>query len=125
MLICSALLSFFLADLVLDPIQTGGGVSSIGTTYIEFLLVGLATTVLLAGFLGFSELGEQRVLRYLGKISYGLYVYHSPSLIFAGKIVPRVVQNGVSFTVALVGFTMTIAIAAVSYRFLEMPFLFE
>lgn len=52
---------------------------------------------------------RSRVLGYLGKISFGLYVFHAGVL----KLVPF----------APAALLLTIAFAAVSYRFLESPFL--
>ncbi len=121
-IIFSALMLFFLADFVFD-LQQPGEVSSMGHTYPEFLCVGLATTLLLFGFLGYSALKEQRSLRYLGKISYGLYIYHLPCLLVLGKIIPRVLKTGSPLAVALIGFPLSVAIAAISYRYLETPFL--
>lgn len=122
MLISSAVLLFFVADFFFDPEQAGG-VSSVRYTFFEFLLVGVATMALLTGFLGSSALGRPRILRYLGKISYGLYVYHYLCLMVVGKIVARMLQTGASFATALIAFSLTIAIAAISYRYLETPFL--
>ena len=65
---------------------------------------------------------EWRPLCYLGKISYGLYVYHFPIVWFAGRlsdlgISPPILQP-LSALVALCG---TILIASLSFRFLERP----
>ncbi len=65
---------------------------------------------------------EWRPLRYLGKISYGLYVYHFPIVWFAGRladlgITPPILQS-LSALVALFG---TILIASLSFHFLERP----
>jgi peptidoglycan/LPS O-acetylase OafA/YrhL len=122
MMIFSAFLLFFVADFVFDPDQSAG-VSSIRYTYPEFLLVGLATAVLLTGFLGFTALGGLPVLRYLGKISYGLYMYHYLCLLIIGTIVARVLPTWAPLAIALISFPLTIAIAALSYRHLETPFL--
>lgn len=56
-------------------------------------------------------------LIYLGKVSYGLYVFH-------GFAVWTVAVPGVSLTTVLVlALAMTIALAAISYQWLERPFL--
>jgi peptidoglycan/LPS O-acetylase OafA/YrhL len=65
---------------------------------------------------------EWRPLRYLGKISYGLYVYHFPIVWFAGRLadvgVSGPILKPLSALVALCG---TILIASLSFRFLERP----
>lgn len=67
---------------------------------------------------------EWEPLQYLGKISYGLYVYHFPMIWFAG----RIRDHGISveptpFLVMLLSFTGTVAVASLSYFALEKPFL--
>ena len=51
-------------------------------------------------------------LRYFGKISYGLYLYHYPIMLAGKGHAPTLVLIGVSFTAA-----------AISYEFVEKPFL--
>jgi peptidoglycan/LPS O-acetylase OafA/YrhL len=61
-------------------------------------------------------------LLYLGKISYGLYVLHE----FAHFCAARFVRASTPLTViaqSVVGLALTILLAAVSYRWLESPFL--
>jgi len=64
------------------------------------------------------------VLVYLGRISYGLYVYHELVLKVAAYWLP---QQGASIPQMLaymgLGLAGTIPIAAASYRWLELPFL--
>ncbi|MDP1548500.1 MAG: acyltransferase [Anaerolineales bacterium] len=62
------------------------------------------------------------LLQYLGKISYGLYVYHFPVIWFAGRL--RDVQGleGISYPqITLVALAGTILIASISYHLLERP----
>jgi peptidoglycan/LPS O-acetylase OafA/YrhL len=67
---------------------------------------------------------EWAPLQYLGKISYGLYVYHFPVIWFTGRIRDLGVSVEVgSPLVALLSFIGTVAIASLSYFALERPFL--
>ena len=74
-------------------------------------------------------LGSSRVLVYLGRISYGLYVLHFPAMKAS-----RALLVAIERTVPLAGWSrllvsfvlwmgMTVALAAISYRWLERPFL--
>lgn len=70
----------------------------------------------------FLELGW---MKYLGKISYGLYVYHYALIYFASRIQDYV---GLTFTqaqllAAAVAFPATILIAGLSFKFIERPIL--
>ena len=121
-IISSALLLLFLANLVFHLNQIDD-LSSITHTYPAFLLAGVATTLLLIGFLGHAAFEKQRVLRYLGKISYGLYAYHVPCLAVVERVLTHFVKTYSSVAIALIGFPLTIAVAAISYRYMERPFL--
>jgi peptidoglycan/LPS O-acetylase OafA/YrhL len=61
---------------------------------------------------------------YLGRISYGLYVFHVLGLMISDFAVPH---QGASLGRFLyrdtVGFAITVALSAISYRWLETPFL--
>jgi peptidoglycan/LPS O-acetylase OafA/YrhL len=62
------------------------------------------------------------MLLYLGKISYGLYVLHEFAHFCAMRWLPAVTPLRVTAQSAL-GFVLTVALAAASYRWLESPFL--
>jgi peptidoglycan/LPS O-acetylase OafA/YrhL len=88
-------------------------------------LVALASGALLVAFIGAA--GPARVLTsrglvYLGKISYGLYVYHMAAVLIAEHILRNNSTRG-HRGAALLGFLLTIAISAISYRWFESPFL--
>jgi peptidoglycan/LPS O-acetylase OafA/YrhL len=72
---------------------------------VTYPLAAGASVVIIAGALG----AKLRAGAYFGKISYGLYVFHGAAI----RIAP-------SHALAL---PLTIAMAALSYRYLESPFL--
>jgi len=63
-------------------------------------------------------------MQYLGKISYGLYVYHFPVVWFSGRIrdfgLPEPTAKALT---ALIAFLVTLLIASASYYWLEKPLL--
>jgi peptidoglycan/LPS O-acetylase OafA/YrhL len=88
-------------------------------------LVALASGVMLVAFIGAT--GPARILTsrglvYLGKISYGLYVYHMAGVLIAEHILRNNATGG-HRGAALLGFLLAIAFSAISYRWFESPFL--
>lgn len=64
------------------------------------------------------------VLIYLGKISYGLYVFHLFGLMLAKNILGVSLKNNSSaVSIAVLGFALTLIFAIASYHLLEKPFL--
>jgi peptidoglycan/LPS O-acetylase OafA/YrhL len=67
---------------------------------------------------------DSKPLQYLGRISYGLYVYHFPVIWFAGRVrdlgIPEPVAKPVT---ALLAFAATFLLASASYRWMEKPIL--
>jgi peptidoglycan/LPS O-acetylase OafA/YrhL len=61
---------------------------------------------------------DNGALRYIGKISYGLYLLHYPVQSIVGKALPGPVWRQL-----IVQSLLTTVIAAAAYRFLELPFL--
>jgi peptidoglycan/LPS O-acetylase OafA/YrhL len=72
---------------------------------VTYPLAAIASVAIIFGILG----ARLRTGSYLGKISYGLYVFHTAAI----RVVPS----------PILALPLTIAIAAVSYRYLESPFL--
>lgn len=67
---------------------------------------------------------DRKPMQYLGKISYGLYVYHFPIVWFAGRVrdfgMPDPVARALT---ALIAFVATLLVASASYRWMERPIL--
>ena len=90
---------------------------------------GAGALCLLLGVLGVDGRGVPRSFAYLGKISYGLYAFHS-FFISATHLGPvRTLESRLPQSVAapllhcVLPFFLTVAAAAASYRLLETPFL--
>jgi peptidoglycan/LPS O-acetylase OafA/YrhL len=90
--------------------------------------LGHPLTAIASAAILFSVMGSQhpflrnKLLLYLGKISYGLYVLHE----FAHFCAKRLAPASTPLTVlaqSAVGLALTILMAAASYRWLESPFL--
>ena len=89
---------------------------------LEYALVACGCFLLLDGFLRLSPDRIPGPFIYLGRISYGLYVFHE----LANHTFPYFFRSrlgGLPFAQLLVTFPVTVAFAALSYRFLESPFL--
>lgn len=89
-------------------------------------LVALAAAGLLIAVIGAPAAGAKiltnPVLTYLGRISYGLYVYHAAGLMIAGELFHAGSMKGFA-AFALSGMALTVIFSTISYRWLETPFL--
>jgi len=91
-----------------------------------FLVFGYPAVAVGAWFIFRAALGAgiaPRRLRYLGKISYGLYVFHEFALYCAAKLLGGVHTLRAFIVYWPLGLSLTVLMAALSYRFLESPFL--
>ena len=97
------------------------------TSVITFVVSALASVMLLIAVLQdnaqFLRVPPFSWLVYLGRISYGLYVFHLLALALVSNMsVVPLLEIQLSFERRLVlSFLLTVGLAAVSYRFLE-PF---
>jgi peptidoglycan/LPS O-acetylase OafA/YrhL len=105
--------------------QSGAlGMAMSGTDLIvRYVLIALGCAAILQGFCMIGPSHIPQWAAYLGKISYGLYVYHLLSIEFAHALFSS--MHGLAFVItsALVALLLTIAIAVISYALLESPFL--
>ncbi len=88
-------------------------------------LVALAWSLLVVGITEDNVVSRAlsiRPLRYLGKISFGLYVYHV-FCIAAGKKIASALAPGNWWVASLSAAALTVATAALSYQFFERRFL--
>ena len=110
--------------------------SGIWSTYlpspITYEVIALVSLIVIMAGLVWKPILENKVMNYLGKISYGIYVIH-PVLLYAGtRLLSDVliryegtqIQGGVCFALIFIGITgLSIGLAALSYKHFEMPFL--
>ncbi|MEO6245561.1 MAG: acyltransferase family protein, partial [Opitutaceae bacterium] len=90
-----------------------------------YTLVALGCSLILVGILDdncVSRALSAGPLRYLGKISFGIYVYHVLCLA-AGKKIAGAFAAGSWWVATLASAALTVAVAALSYQFFEKRFL--
>ena len=99
---------------------------------LTYPLIGIGVSLILfaalRGNLGpVSSLLRNMGFRYLGKISYGLYVYQGLGIYISSKIISAFVSSdrGIIYPALLItsSLIITIVIASISYQFLEKTFL--
>jgi len=100
----------------------------------SYTIAALGSVLLLIAFFGFNPKLLPRWVIYLGRISFGLYVYHMFAIYIAEHLsiellkltrvsyFPLSVLLSAGLKLAL-PFGLTILMAAISYRYLETPFL--
>ncbi len=96
---------------------------SAGALLAGYLCAGLGSCLLLFATLGVQVAGWMRPAVYLGKISYGLYVFHILCLTLTIHIFSP--SGGTAMVVGKVVFALglTCVLAMLSYTFLESPFI--
>lgn len=90
-----------------------------------YAMILIGTVLIFLGFLGLNASLVPKSLRYLGQISYGLYVFHefvSELVSAAAKHWPRAGLRGTPYS-GILDLALTITLAALSYQFVERPFL--
>jgi peptidoglycan/LPS O-acetylase OafA/YrhL len=114
--------------LIKDPIATVG----IARMVVGYELVAAGCLCIFLSLLGVAVTLVPSYLVYLGKISYGLYVFHAIAL-FATTFVRQHLEHGGTHHSAATSFfflvdrlaalALTITLAALSYKYLETPWL--
>jgi peptidoglycan/LPS O-acetylase OafA/YrhL len=104
-----------------------------GSLVAGYLLVLLGTFLIFTGVAGWRATRIHEWLIHMGRISYGLYVFHFVCLMLTGQaLMPLLLRHLSTSTrslliaesvVAAVGLLLTILCAMLSYQFLERPFL--
>jgi peptidoglycan/LPS O-acetylase OafA/YrhL len=106
----------------------GCGAGSGALAFVTYPAATLASVSLLVGTLG-CDLSStpawfRRPLVYLGRISYGLYVFHGLSFAVILTIIPLHHPSLAQFLMQIgTILLLTVLLASLSYRFLESPFL--
>jgi peptidoglycan/LPS O-acetylase OafA/YrhL len=94
---------------------------------IGYTLIALSAACLIVFALdvrsAFSSRIANRSLIHLGRISYGLYIFHDMPIFFINRLADRLAPYHSSFLVFFIGFGFTYMMARLSYRYLEAPFL--
>jgi peptidoglycan/LPS O-acetylase OafA/YrhL len=126
-LMTGGILTMFVVSAWCDPYHSP---NSAVTIFFGYPAVSLGCAAILISILG-VKVQENRLIGragiYLGKISYGLYVWHVVALILILSLLAPMAhfagwaQSSVLAAVCALG--LTIAISAASYRYLENPFL--
>ena len=96
-----------------------------GRLCLMYALILTGTVLIFLSFLGMKASLIPKPLRYLGQISYGLYVFHYmivDGITAAAKRWPASGLRSSPFS-GILDLALTIGVAALSYEFLERPFL--
>ena len=125
MLVVAGLAIWFLAGAYAN-LNAQTEVASVAGTLVGRPLVALAAAGMLVATIGAPGAGAKAltnpILVYLGRISYGLYVYHAAGLLCAAQLFhARTPKTYAMFAIS--GFAFTVLFSAVSYAWLEKPFL--
>lgn len=121
--ITGGLLCWGLASAVFQ-VQSPGRMATVPDLIAGYLCIAGGAVLIFLGILGLPSRFLPSSLIYLGKISYGLYVFHNFAILLAGWVrdsLPLSLRMGGMR--AILSFGFTVAFASVSYRWLETPFL--
>ncbi len=125
MLLFGGFVAAFLLLVFRFPVAAPDRVIATPGLFAAFALLGIAGVCLFLGFYSIKTFPAERALVYLGRISYGLYVFHLFALQVCEAFLRRSHLSGNSRPLLQLALAMvlTIALAVLSYHFLETPFL--
>jgi peptidoglycan/LPS O-acetylase OafA/YrhL len=94
---------------------------------VEYTFVGISTSLILFSVLNnnfLRNLFSNKILVFLGKRSYGLYVYHLLGIGFADYMIEKItVLPSSSLASFIYSFLFTVIVSIISYKIIETPFL--
>ncbi|MDP4285493.1 MAG: acyltransferase [Bacteroidota bacterium] len=103
------------------------GLSSFESVYRALSLSICTAALVLVSIFGWAGVlkivARNKLVQYIGKISYGIYLYHLPIPVLTGLILTRMHLHVNNVVLFFAYFAITFVIAAISYKYLEMPFL--
>lgn len=107
------------------PVAAEGRVIHTPGLFAAFTLLGVVGVCLFLGFYGMRMGRGSAPFQYLGRISYGLYVFHLFVLQACEAALRRAHLHGMTYAVVQLSMALavTTAMAALSYRIWETPFL--
>ncbi len=110
---------FYLLTLIVILLMIFG--VNFGFFHFEIYAILFAIIILnLATNKALSRVFENKVLNYLGGISYGIYMYHSIAIVIAIKLSMNLKIDIIIYPLAI---SLTILFSHFSYKYLEKPFL--
>ncbi|NLI04099.1 MAG: acyltransferase family protein [Actinomycetaceae bacterium] len=114
-------ISLALVILAFFTIPDTGPWAYMGGMFIISFLVAVLIAATLAPNSYLAQVGELRVLRWIGTRSYGLYLWHWPVLVMAAVLVPVAIDSWSYWLRSAVAILITGIIVELSYRFIETP----
>lgn len=99
-----------------------GWMSTVGFTFVDLAAAGLLLLALDTKSWVFRLLCL-KPLRWLGTRSYGFYVYHFPVLTSLHVFAKHMPDRDAQFIITVAGLLITLGVSALSFRYLEKPFL--
>jgi len=111
---------FLVSELVFH--MKSAGATTVGMI-LGYLCSGIASCLLIRGLLGVTVPRWLKPAVYLGTISYGLYVFHLLGLLLTNELIGPSKGLGLMLFKIAFALCLTAAMAALSYRFIESPFI--